>query len=88
LRLTEEEVPRLSPARLPAPVGTPLITVAGGNESAEFIRHNGLMQAAWGLGCVPVAEVLPGLNHFSIVEALVQPGHRLNNLAWSSITAT
>jgi arylformamidase len=88
LRLTDEEVPRISPARLPAPVGTPLITVAGGNESAEFIRHNGLMQAAWGLGCVPVAEVLPGLNHFSIVEALIQPGHRLNDLAWSLIGAT
>jgi len=28
-----------------------------------------------------VAEVLPGLNHFSILDALVQPGHRLNQLA-------
>lgn len=88
LNLTPEEVVNLSPARLPAPVGTPLTTVAGGNESAEFIRHNGLMQAAWGLGCVPVAEVLPGLNHFSIVEALIKPGHRLNDLAWSLITGT
>jgi arylformamidase len=30
---------------------------------------------------VPLREALLGLNHFSIVEALVQPGHRLNQLA-------
>lgn len=88
LQLTAEEVPRLSPAGLPAPAGTPLITVAGGNESAEFIRHNTLMRQAWGPRRVPVAEELPGLNHFSIVEALVRPGHRLNELAWSLIEAT
>ena len=30
---------------------------------------------------VPVAEALDGLQHFSIVEALTQPGHRLHTLA-------
>ena len=39
------------------------------------------MQAAWGLQRVPLAEVLPGLNHFSAVEALTEPGHRLHALA-------
>jgi len=28
-----------------------------------------------------VCEALPGLNHFSVVEALTQPGHRLQGLA-------
>ena len=80
LRLTPEEVVKLSPARLPAPAAGSLVTVVGGDESAEFIRHNGLMQAAWGLQRVPLAEVLPGLNHFSAVEALTEPGHRLHAL--------
>jgi arylformamidase len=29
---------------------------------------------------VPVAAALPGLNHFSIVDALARPGHRLNRM--------
>jgi len=29
---------------------------------------------------VPVCEHLPGLNHFNILEAMVQPGHRLHAL--------
>ncbi len=80
LQLTPKEVPRVSPARFAAPTAGRLITVAGGIESDEFIRHNGLMQKAWGKKRVPVAEILPGLNHFSIVEALVKPGHRLHQL--------
>jgi arylformamidase len=28
-----------------------------------------------------VAEALAGLQHFSIVEAMTQPGHRLHTLA-------
>ncbi len=81
LRLTEQESVRNSPEWMPAPKRGTLYTVAGGIESEEFVRHNGLMQNAWGKDRVPVAEVLPGLQHFSIVEALVQPGHRLNTLA-------
>jgi arylformamidase len=80
LQLTPEEVARVSPARFSAPLGGQLVTVAGGSESAEFIRHNGLMQKVWGKQRVPVAEVLPGLNHFSIVEALGNPSHRLHHL--------
>jgi arylformamidase len=84
LRLTPAQVKKASPAWLPAPkvVGGRgvLNSVAGGNESAAFVQHNALIQQAWGQRVVPVAEVLPGLNHFSILDALVQPGHRLNQL--------
>ncbi len=80
LRLTLDQVRRASPAGLPAP-RQPLYTVAGGNESPEFLRHNQLIRDAWGAKAVPVCEALPGLNHFSIVEALVQPGQRLHALA-------
>jgi len=81
LRLTPEDALRASPAFMPAPEATTLYTVAGGDESEEFLRHNRLIQQAWGDDVVPVCEALPGLNHFSVVEALVQPGHPLQQLA-------
>ncbi len=81
LRLNARDVRRASPALLPRPERGLLYSVAGGNESAEFLRQNRLIQQAWGAQCVPVAEELPGLNHFSVVEALGQPGSRLNALA-------
>ena len=77
LRLTPKQVLRLSPAWLPAPRQGQLYAVAGGNESAEFLRHNVLIQQAWGPQVVPVRDELPGLNHFSVLEALTQPGHLL-----------
>jgi arylformamidase len=81
LRLTPADALRASPASLPAPAGT-LYTVAGGNESPEFLRHNTLIREAWGPGVVETCEALPGLDHFSIVEALVQPGQVLHELAF------
>jgi arylformamidase len=85
LRLTPAQVHKASPSWLAAPRDTlgrgTLCTVAGGDESLAFIEQNQLMQQAWGRRMVPVAEVLPGLNHFSVLDALVQPGHRLNQLA-------
>jgi arylformamidase len=81
LRLTEEVAVRNSPAWMPAPQQGTLYSVAGGVESDEFLRHNALIQQAWGADRVPVAEALGGLQHFSIVEALTQPGHRLHTLA-------
>jgi arylformamidase len=85
LRLTTQQVRQASPAGFPAPSvvdgrGT-LVSVAGANESEEFVRQNALIQQAWGTEVVPVCEALPGLNHFSVLEALVKPGHRLHRLA-------
>jgi arylformamidase len=85
LRLTPAQVAQASPALLPAPfVGEGrglLATVVGGDESDEFLRHNRLIRQAWGEEAVPVCEALPGLNHFSVLEALIQPRHRLHKLA-------
>lgn len=81
LRLTPAQVLQVSPAWLPPPKKGVLYTVAGADESEEFLRHNALIEKAWGSKAVPVREALLGLNHFSIVEALVQPDHRLHRLA-------
>ena len=81
LNLTPEQVQRVSPALMPAPRHGQLASVVGGSESMEFIRHNDMIRRAWGWRRVPVCEALPGLNHFSVVEAITQPDHRLNRLA-------
>lgn len=81
LRLTPEQVRLASPALLPAPRQGVLYTVAGADESAEFIRHNKLIQQAWGKKVVPVCETLPGKNHFSVLEDLTAPWEHLHQLA-------
>jgi arylformamidase len=81
LRLTPAQVAKASPARLPAPRTGTLAAVVGGDESPEFIRQNRLIRDAWGPRAVPVCEELPGRNHFSALEALVEPGQRLHALA-------
>jgi arylformamidase len=86
-----QEALRLTPEQVRAPVrpgsrrrAAPLGAVVGGDESAEFLRQNRLIRQAWGRRVVPVCETLPGLNHFSVLDALVQPGHRLHRLARSA----
>lgn len=85
LRLTPADVAKASPVLWPAPVAErgrgALVCVAGGDESEEFRRQNALLQAAWGPQAVPVCENLPGLNHFSVLEALVNRRHKLYRLA-------
>ncbi len=81
LRLTTEQVSLASPAWLPQPKRRRLYSLVGGDESAEFLRHNTLMQSAWGKKTVPVSEALPGLNHFSVLEELSAPWSRLHKLA-------
>ena len=80
LHLTPGQVRQASPALLARPPHGTLYSVAGGEESEEFLRQNRLIQQAWGLQTVPVCESLPGLNHFSILEALTEPSHRLHQL--------
>ena len=81
LNLTAGQVRQASPVLLPRPLQATLYSVAGGDESDEFLRQNRLIQQTWGVEAVPVCESLPGLNHFSILEALVEPSHRLHRLA-------
>jgi arylformamidase len=87
LQLTPAQVLRLSPAWLPPPQGR-LFAVAGAQESAEFLRHNVLIQKAWGQGVVPVRDELPGLNHFSVLEALLAPDHLLHQRVLQLIQET
>ncbi len=83
LRLTQEDALRCSPALMAPPSAGKFLSVAGAAESAEFVRQNHLIRESWGEHRVPICEDLPGLNHFSVMSALVTPHHRLNELAQS-----
>jgi arylformamidase len=87
VQLTPQQVAQASPARLPAPRHGTLYSVAGGEESAEYHRLNRLVQEAWGTRRVPICETLEGLNHFTVVDALVEPSHRLHQLALDLLRA-
>ncbi len=76
LGLTEQEAREQSPMLYP-PAGGRLSAVVGGDESEEFLRQNALLHQAWGAVAAPVAEALPGLNHFSVLEELARPDSRL-----------
>ena len=80
LHITPATVRRASPAFFPRPKGK-FFAVAGLDESAEFLRHNGLIRDAWGPTSVPVCETVPGRNHFSIIDSLTDPAGRLHHLA-------
>ena len=81
LKLTPEQVAKASPALLPAPRRGTLYSVAGADESAEFLRQNLLIQQAWGVRTVPVCESHLRRNHFSVLDALAETEHRLHSLA-------
>jgi arylformamidase len=87
LALTPQQVAQASPARVTAPRQGTLYSVVGGAESEEYLRQNRLIQEAWGARRVPVCEALPGRHHFSVLDALVEPSHRLHQLALDLLRA-
>ncbi len=80
LQLTPASVRRLSPAFFPRPRGT-LYTLAGINESDEFLRQNQLIRDQWGPTTVPVCETVPGRHHLDLLHDLADPQARLHDLA-------
>ncbi len=81
LQLTPASVARLSPAFFPRPKGGRLYAAVGAEESDEFLRQNRLIRDVWGPTAVPVCETVPGKNHFTVLESLVDPAGRLHDLA-------
>jgi arylformamidase len=73
LRLTPAVVARASPARFAAPAGAQLCAVVGALESEEFLRHNRMIRRRWGSAVVPMCEELPGRDHFTVLDELVEP---------------
>jgi len=79
LQLSPASVKRLSPAFFPRPKGR-LYAVVGAAESEEFLRQNQLIRDVWGPTAVPVCETVQCMNHFNVLESLVDPAGRLHDL--------
>ncbi|PZO05589.1 MAG: alpha/beta hydrolase [Alphaproteobacteria bacterium] len=83
LGLDTREAAALSPIHWPVPNGstpggTVLDCIVGGDESAEFIRQSKMMSELWGAHGVQTRfEALDGLNHFTVLEPLFNPGSAL-----------
>ncbi len=55
----------------------PLVVAVGGSESSEFIRQSRLLAGTW-RDQVRSLLVLPGYNHFSVVDAFAERGQPLH----------
>jgi arylformamidase len=74
--LDERAVARLNLGGRPPTVRAPLVVAVGADESAEFRRQSALLAEAWAPQ-VQSLLVLPGINHFSIVDAFAERGQPL-----------
>ena len=78
VRMDEAEARALSPMFLAPTTTAPMVVVVGGTESGEFHRQGETFAETWRGHGVP-AEVLvpPGRDHFTVLNALAEPGHDL-----------
>jgi arylformamidase len=84
-KLDEAEARRISPVHWPVARGRVLDAVVGGDESAEFLRQSRIIADAWReRGAQTRYEAIPGMNHFTVCDAMTDPGsamtHRLVEL--------
>ena len=78
LRLTESQVARYSPILHVPGSGAPLIVAVGGDETEEFLRQSEVYAGLCGERGVALTRLTPaGENHYTIVDALGDPAHRL-----------
>jgi arylformamidase len=77
LKLDPASARRLSVHRDRPVIAAPLFVFAGGAETSEFQRQSKLFADAW-KPQVRECLILPGLNHFSILDALVERGQPLH----------
>ncbi|HEY2628457.1 MAG TPA: alpha/beta hydrolase, partial [Usitatibacter sp.] len=75
-RLDDAAVKRLALAGKPRSIGAKIVPAAGGNESSEFQRQSRLLSEAWSPQA-SAALILPGLDHFSIVDSFAERGQPL-----------
>ena len=75
--LDEAAVARLDLHDKATTLAAPLVIAAGGAESSEFQRQSRLIAERWGPQ-VRSLHILPGVNHFSIVDAFAERGQPLH----------
>src|SRR5262249_22797641 len=78
-RLDEKSVRDASPLLWPSPPkGRTLVAAVGGDESPEFLRQSRVIAETWrAAGLTAEYLVVPGTNHFTVVDELNKPGSAL-----------
>ena len=72
-KLDEAEARRISPIFWAAPKGRVIDAVVGGTESSEFLRQSRIIADAWKTGNETRYEAIPGMNHFTVCDAMTDP---------------
>jgi len=73
LRLTAEDVRKVSPAFWPLGPGRTLDAVVGALESSEFRRQSQIIVQAWQSAAKTRYEEIAGTNHFTVCDPLTDP---------------
>jgi arylformamidase len=74
--MDQAEARALSPMFLAPASRAPMTVVVGGAESEEFHRQAGDFAEAWrGAGVAADVLAAPGRDHFTVLNALAEPGH-------------
>jgi len=76
LRLDAGQIARLNLGHRPSTIKAPLVVAAGAAESAEFQRQSQLLADSWAPQ-VKSLLLLPGIDHFSVVDAFAERGQPL-----------
>jgi arylformamidase len=79
-RMDEAAVERLNLHDKPTTIKAPLVMAVGGDESSEFQRQSALIAERWSPQARP-ALTLPGVHHFSIVDAFAERSQPLHSAA-------
>src|SRR6185437_4695881 len=77
-RLDAAAVERLDLTRRQPTVHAPILVAAGADETSEFRRQSRVLAEAW-TAQVKAFLLLPGTNHFSIVDAFAERGQVLHD---------
>ena len=70
-KLDDAAVARLNLYDKRPTIAAPFVVAAGASESSEFVRQSRLLAEAWAPQARPPI-LLPGLNHFSVVDAFTE----------------
>ena len=72
-KLDEKSARAISPLFWPKPSGKVFDAVVGGIESSEFLRQSRIIADAWAKDNETRYEAIPGMNHFTVCDAMTDP---------------
>jgi len=89
LRLDDAEARRMSPLHWKVPLDRRFDAVVGSLESSEFLRQSRTLADNWGgRGIATRYEEIAGTNHYTVIDALADPGSAMTRRVVQMATLT